>query len=200
MIRPLLTTVAFILALASVSPAGATPESSSTPGEAILALERAKLRFPRDPEVAANLATARATAGVSQPAHSRVDDAAATLTSDEWTWLSLGAGLLACCCVVAWAWRYRPSATRALALSGIAITALGITGAVISAPDPDRAIVTTTSTARISPFADAEAVFEALEGESVQIERERSGFFFVRDGDRGGWIPQTAATRIVPEA
>jgi hypothetical protein len=200
MTRPIVTSIALLLALASVSPASAASERAGSPGEAILALERAKLASPRDHDVAARLAAARAHAGVPQPQHSRVDDAVATLTTDEWTWLSLGAGLFTCCFVVAWAWRYRPAATRGLAMTGVAITALGITGAVISAPDPDRAIVTTTTTARLSPFTGAEAVFEALEGESVQIERERPGFFFVRDADRGGWIPQTAVSRIVPDA
>jgi hypothetical protein len=179
---------------------GTAYESAGKHGPAILALERARLLAPRDGDITAALESARTTAGVTHPQHSRLHDTIATLTTDEWTWLALGAGALTCGFVVAFAWRRRPTTMRSLALGSAVVAVVAATGAAISAPDPDRAIVTTTATARLSPFPSAEGVFEALEGETVQVERERSGFFFVRDGERGGWIPQTAVTRVIPES
>ena len=52
-------------------------------------------------------------------------------------------------------------------------------------------------TARIAPFAAAEAAFTAPEGEVVHVEQERGDFVYVRDGDRTGWLPRTDVERIV---
>jgi hypothetical protein len=175
-------------------------ESAGQHGLAVLALERAHLLAPRDAAVTESLAQARTAAGVPQPDRSRVEDALSKLTTDEWTWIALAGGVLACLGLAGVAWRVRPALTRTFIVAGT-VVALGaaIAGSIV-APPADRAIVTSTSTARISPFPAAQGVFEALEGESVHIEKERSEFFFVRDGDRSGWLPRASVQRVIPES
>lgn len=173
-------------------------ESAGQHGLAVLALERAHLLAPRDAEVSESLAHARTAAGVSAPESSAMRDALSKLTTDEWTWIALAGALLACCGIVGAAWRVRPALARSLAAAGSVAVVTAAIAAAIVAPSGDRAVVTTTSTARISPFPAAAGVFEALEGESVHIEHERSGFFFVRDGERGGWLPRASVERVIP--
>ena len=212
------------LVAATVGVAAATPRSTSSPpsisedgwsadallqlgnahelagrhGLAVLALERAHLLAPRDGTVAASLAQARTAAGVTAPHRSRAVEVLANLTTDEWTWIALAGALLLCAGVTGAVWRVRPAVARTIAATGlVTAVAAGIVAHVV-APPPDRAIVTATSTARISPFPTAEGVFEALEGESVRIEQERSKFFFVRDGERSGWVPSDAVERVIP--
>lgn len=171
--------------------------SNGRPGPAILAFERAHLLAPRDHAITANLAHTRDAAGVTTPAASWINGTLGALSADEWTWIAIAAGILACAGMIGYAWSVRRRGTGALAATGVVAGALAMAAAVHVAPSPCDAIVVHADTARIAPFAAAEAAFTAPEGEDVRIEQERGDFVYVRDGDRSGWLPRSTIERVV---
>ncbi|MEP6860818.1 MAG: hypothetical protein ABJE66_09375 [Deltaproteobacteria bacterium] len=174
--------------------------STGQRGLAILAYERALVLSPRDTAVATNLAHTREAAGIAQPMTSRTHAQLSRLSSDEWTWIALAAVLLAAAAMSARAWW--PSQRRrtgAVAVFGAAIAVLGFGAALEVAPARSAAVVVHPDTARIAPVAGAEEAFPASEGETVQIEQQRSDYVYVRDGDRYGWLPAHALERVLPE-
>jgi hypothetical protein len=176
---------------------GSAYAASGHPGPAILAFERAQLLAPRDAEIRADLSRVREAAGLAAPPPpSRIEAALGTLTSDEWTWLAIAAGILACTGTVALAWSIRRGAARTLLVGGVAVGALAISAAIAVAPSPDAAIVVRGDLARIAPFAAADGAFTAPEGEQVSIEQQRGDYVYVRDGDREGWLPRLEVERI----
>lgn len=172
--------------------------STGDHGRAILALERARLLAPRDAAVASNLTRVREAAGVAAPPVSRVDRALGAVRSDTWAWSALAGFTLACggLALVAWTRRRRLGATVAF-IGGIATLATGLAATRV-APDPMTAVVLATETARIAPFAAAEAAFTAPAGELVEIVRWRDDHVYVRDEDRTGWLPAKLIERVVP--
>lgn len=169
-------------------------------GRAILALERASLLEPRDQAIASALADARNAAGVTTPRESRLHDVLSVLRTDEWTWIALGAGVLACIGTIGLAWRVRRDAARILVVAGAVTAGVAGTAAVFVEPAGDLAIVVAGDPARLSPFPTAEPAFEPLPGETVHVEHSREDFVYVRSGDRAGWMPRVAVETIVPSA
>lgn len=173
--------------------------SAGQQGRAILAYERAHVIAPRDAAVRANLARTRELAGVSGPRPSHIDAAVATLTADEWTWIAIGASILAAAGLVGHAWGGRRTWSRTLAITGGLAVVAASAAAIRAAPASDLAIVVASDTARIAPFAAAEAAFTAPEGTRVRIERERGAFYYVRDGEQTGWLPRGAVEPVVAQ-
>lgn len=172
--------------------------SAGDPGHAILAYERARVLAPSDPSIAANLAQVRADAGLAAPHPGALERDLSVLTTDDWTWLAIAGGVLACIGVVALGWSVRRGAARALVATGaLAALACGL-AAARTAPDPDRAIVLAKAQARIAPVATADPVFTAPAGEAVTIEQRHGDFVYVRDGERTGWLPRTAVEQVIP--
>jgi tetratricopeptide (TPR) repeat protein len=162
--------------------------STGQRGLAILAYERALVLSPRDAAVATNLAHTREAAGIAQPVPSRPHAQLARLSSDEWTWIALAAVLLAAAAMSARAWwPSQRGRTGSIAGFGAAVAVLAFGAALIVAPARSTAVV-----------VHAEA-FPAPEGETVQIEQQRSDYVYVRDGDRYGWLPGAALERVLPE-
>jgi tetratricopeptide (TPR) repeat protein len=162
--------------------------SSGRPGPAILAYERARLLAPRDRAVNANLDHVREAAGISVSSPTRINTVLATLSSDDWTWIG----------TAAFAWSLLRRTARPLAIGGIITSVFAMTAAVAIAPGSTDAVIVRSETARIAPTATAEAAFTAPEGENVRIEQLRGEFVYVRDGDRSGWIPNSAVERVIP--
>lgn len=167
-------------------------------GHSILAYERAELLAPRDPAIAANLAHVRADAGITSPPPRTVDRTLAVLSADEWTWIAVGAGALACLGLVALGWAYRRRAAGTLVIAGSLAAALCGVAAARTAPSADSAIVLARTEVRLAPVATADAVFVAPAGEEVRLGAEHGNFFQVHDGDRMGWLPRAAVERVVP--
>ncbi|CAN5619428.1 hypothetical protein BH11MYX1_BH11MYX1_27010 [soil metagenome] len=174
--------------------------SSGQRGRAILAYERALVLSPRDVAVVTNLAATRAAAGVAQPAPSGMAAELGRLSSDEWAWLAIAGALLAGLGASAWAWwplqRSRSGAVGAVGTIG---AVLAFSAAIVVAPARDVAVVVHSVAARIAPLASAEEAFAATEGETVHIAKRRADFLYVRDGDRAGWLPRSAAEPVLPE-
>jgi tetratricopeptide (TPR) repeat protein len=174
--------------------------STGQRGLAILAYERALVLSPRDAAVSTNLAHTREAAGIAQPMPSRTRALLSRLSSDEWTWIALAAVLLAAAAMSARAWwPGQRGRMGSLAAFGAAVALLGFGAAMEVAPARSTAVVIHADTARIAPVAGAEEAFPASEGETVQIEQQRSDQLYVRDGDRYGWLPERALERVLPE-
>jgi tetratricopeptide (TPR) repeat protein len=168
-------------------------------GHAILALERAQLLSPHDPSVAKNLATLRERAAVSTPQTTRIDRLLGTWPADAWTWIALGGLAVATAGVSAIIWTERRRLARGLTVGGVAIAVVFGAIALRVAPDPAAGVVLTNTAATIAPFAAAEPAFTARPGEHVRVEERRADWLYVRgDGDRAGWLPETAVGTVIP--
>jgi tetratricopeptide (TPR) repeat protein len=172
--------------------------SASDWGHSVLAYERAQLLAPRDPAIAANLAHVRADAGIASAPPRAVDRTVALLAADEWTWLALGAGVLACAGIVALGWAYRRRAAATVVIAGTLAAALCAVAAARTAPSADRAVVLARTEARLAPVPTADAVFTAPAGEEVRLGQRHGDFTQVRDGERTGWLPRSAVEPVVP--
>jgi tetratricopeptide (TPR) repeat protein len=166
-------------------------------GRAVLAYERAQLLAPRDAAIATSLAQVRQAAGVEAPVPSRVARIVTSLSADEWTWLTFGAAALGCAGLLGLAWSIRRAFARTLVIGGAMLTIVAGAAANYVAPARSAAVIVTTETARIAPFATAEAAFSAPEGETVHIEQHRGDYVYIHDGDRTGWLPRTAVEPVV---
>jgi hypothetical protein len=168
-------------------------------GHAILALERAQLLSPDDPSVAKNLATLRERAAVSAPQTDRVDRVLGMWPVDVWTWIALGGLALATAGVSAIIWTERRRLARGLTVGGVGMAVVFGAIALRVAPDPAAGVVLTSTAATIAPFAAAEPAFTARPGEHVRVEERRADWLYVHaDGDRAGWLPQTAVGTVIP--
>jgi tetratricopeptide (TPR) repeat protein len=172
--------------------------SAGDPARAILAYERGRIIAPRDAALVTNLARVRESAGLTAPPSSRIDATAQKLTANEWTQIALGAMALACLGILGLAWRIRRGFARAFAIVGVAIATIASVAAARVSPPRERAIALTAETARIAPFAEAEAAFDLAPGARVDIEQERAPYVYVRDGERAGWIRGQSIERLLP--
>ena len=172
--------------------------SAGDPGHAVLAYERARVLAPTDPAVAANLAQVRAEAGITTTPPGALARTLAMLTPDDWTWLAIAGGVLACAGIVVAGWSTR----RRLARTLIAAGALGALACAFAAartlPPADRAIVLMRTQARIAPASVADPAFTAPAGEAVMIEQRHGDFVYVRDGEHTGWLPRGAVELVIP--
>jgi hypothetical protein len=172
--------------------------SAGDPGHAILAYERARILAPADAAIAANLAQVRAEAGITAAPQGAIARTLGVLTPDEWTWLAIAGGVLACAGIAVAGWSTR----RGLARTLIAAGALGALACAFAAartvPPADRAIVLTRTQARIAPASVADPAFTAPAGEAVRIEQRHGDFVQVRDGEHAGWLPRGAVELVIP--
>ena len=171
--------------------------SAGKRGRAILAYERAQLLAPRDAAITANLAQVREAAGVESPVRSRAGRVIATLSTDEWTWLSFGAAALACLGLAGAAWSIRRPAAQKLVIGGALMTIFAGAAASYVAPARTAAVIVSPEVARIAPFATAETAFSPPEGETVHVEQHRGDYVYIHDGDRAGWLPRAAIEPVV---
>jgi hypothetical protein len=169
-------------------------------GRSVLNYERAHVLAPRDPDIAANLAYVRATAGLPIPVRPWHQTLARFFTPTTWTllavlslWLS-GAGLVA---TRRWRSRRLVYATAVAALVGV----MSVAAMVVLDRDLNHAVVVETKSApvRVSPFDTATSEITVSEGQDVTIIGHHGDFLRVRDGQgRTGWVQSTAVQPVVP--
>lgn len=169
-------------------------------GRSVLNYERAHVLAPRDPDIAANLAYVRATAGLPIPVRPWHQTVARFFTPTTWTllavlslWLS-GAGLVA---TRRWRSRRLVYATAVAALVGV----MSVAAMVVLDRNLNHAVVVETKSApvRVSPFDTAASETTVSEGQDVSIIGHHGDFLRVRDGQgRTGWVQSTAVQPVVP--
>lgn len=172
-------------------------------GRAILAYERARLLAPLDAAVEQNLHLARARAEVEAPPVSRAEQLASMLPARRWLGVG-GAALLVfvLACVGAGVLRRGRWAAAGVGLASGAVVAACAAALWMGTFGVDRAVVVDgAATARVSPFAEAEPVFDASEGETLDAVEVHGDFVRVERPDgTGGWVPAEAIETIVPGA
>jgi hypothetical protein len=169
-------------------------------GRSVLNYERAHVLAPRDPDIAANLAYVRATAGLPIPVLPWYQTVARFFTPTIWTglavlslWLS-GVGFLA---TPRWRSRRLVYAASVAALVGV----MSVAAMVVLDRDLNHAVVVETKSApvRVSPFDTAASETTVSEGQDVSIIGHHGDFLRVRDGQgRTGWVQSAAVQPVVP--
>lgn len=170
-------------------------------GRAILAYERARLLDPQDPAIERNLRHARERASVRAPATTTAERAALAWPARRWLTAGVvGLSLFVLACLAFGLLRRGRWIASGLGLASGALTAACAAALWIGTFGVDRAVVLEgSSTARISPFAEAEPVFDAAEGETVEALEAHEGFLRVRRADGSeGWLPDRSVERVVP--
>lgn len=179
-------------------------------GPAILAYERARLLAPRDPDLLANLGTARkaATAFEEPELHPRLDAVLGYLSRDEWSRLVVGGALfLGVSALARGLWRWSQGWTRllgsALAVAAGLVIAAGSAALWLRRGEAARGIVLTESAAvRLSPFATAEPLGTATPGRVVLLGEAKGNFRYVEVPGTAlkGWMSKEDVAAISPEA
>lgn len=173
------------------------------PGLAILQYERARLLAPVDPAIAHNLALAREAAGVSAPPSSPLEQVAARWPARRWMlagFLALALFVLGCLGLGVLR-RGRGAVAGATVVSGLVAAACAL-ALWVGTLGVHRAVVLESAvTARVSPFEEADPLFELHEGEILEATGSHEDHVHVvlPDG-RTGWVPASALAPIVPGA
>ena len=189
-------------------------------GEAVLALERALLLAPRDPDIAANLRQVRHAANLPEPEHDLWSSLVAAATADGWAWLASACLTLACALgVTARHWRgavatpalsgasllrsttARSTASRrltGLALAAALLSLVAATACASALAARNRGVVLGREpTLRVAPYASAVASSPLVPGELVELGRPHNDFVLVRTADgRSGWLGVNQVGRI----
>ena len=169
-------------------------------GRSVLNYERAHVLAPRDPDIAANLAYVRTTAGLPIPVLPWYQTVAWFFTPTTWTLLAVlslwlaGAGLVA---TRRWRSRRLVYAAGLAALVGV----IGVANTLVLDRDLNHAVVVEKKSApvRVSPFDTAASETTLSEGQDVSIIGRHGDFLRVRDGlGRTGWVQSTAVQPVVP--
>lgn len=169
-------------------------------GRSVLNYERAHVLAPRDPDIAANLAYVRTTAGLPIPVLPWYQTVARFFTPTTWTLLAVlslwlaGAGLAA-----TRRWRSR----RLIYVAAVAalVGVIGVANTLVLDRDLNHAVVVEKKSApvRVSPFDTAASETTLSEGQDVSIIGHHGDFLLVRDGQgRTGWVQSTAVQPVVP--
>jgi hypothetical protein len=171
------------------------------PGLAVLNYERAALLAPDDADINANLAYVRASAHVPTEPRTRFARIVQAANPTWAAWIGVlgiavvGVGLLAA-----------RRATRLPRLSaggillGLALTALGVSNAVLLWPRMYEAVVLADQTpARVSPVLMADTAFVLHEAETVTITATHEDFMLIRArSGRSGWVASANLGTVVP--
>jgi hypothetical protein len=173
--------------------------SSGERGHQLLAYLRAQLLAPRDPAVQSGLLQAEQDAGQTTREDSAFDHALRHLSANEWSGLMLAAGVIACLGFLGVAWSFRRRMGWTFLVGGLGLATACAFAAQRVAPSPKEAVVLSAEPARLAPFGQAEALFTPGEGATVTIERTSGPWIFVRRGADEGWLPSTAAERVLQE-
>ena len=186
-------------------------------GRAILSYERAHQLAPRDSDVDGNLGFAvkqsksfDATAAGSWSVW--LADSRDSLTTDEWTWLTITSYWLALLSIIALVWLppaiewRRRLRSAAITFGAIALlTSVGLGARIAIEEGPPAAItIAKEAEARFAPMDDGAKHFTVYEGQKLWIIGERPsrmqgvpGWLEVEraDGQRG-WVPTDAIEKI----
>ncbi len=176
-------------------------------GEAIVAYRRAHALAPRDPDVAANLAFARAyrldkVANAEGPIGRSLEATFHRLSPRESAQAAAALCALASLALAAWiVWRVRVAAL-ASAVLGVAAAFSFATQLVWGAEVRGRpaVVVTPEVNALSGPGEEFKQILLVHDGTEVSIREARGEYLLVQlPGGTGGWVPRTAVERVYGE-
>lgn len=170
-------------------------------GQAILNYERAALLSPNDPDIAANLSSARQKAGIEVERQSLIQKAARALTTNSW--FALGTAAVFLIALALPLKHLRPQARRGLKFgSALAVIAFffAVSSLVVRGTDLRRAVVTASAAvAGVSPVTMAQPVFKLRAGEIVTLQQTHGDFALIRNHTgHEGWVKLGEIAPIFP--
>jgi hypothetical protein len=172
-------------------------------GLAVLDYERAQLLAPNDANIAANLHTVRAKAGLPDASEGLLTRGLMCAPPNTLAWLgSLG---LALACMSVLLVRLHPQrrlAFASLTVVGALLAATAIGSAITMWPKINQAVVIVRDApAGTSPVLVAEPAFKLREGETVTVRSEHRGFVLVQTiAGRYGWVAPADIERVLPQS
>ncbi len=179
-------------------------------GPAVLAYERAALLDPRSADIRNNLRLARESAGqtglTSPSDHWR--HLFRWLSLREWSALTLTGVALIAAASLAWGLRGFSSAPVRRAIlaavgAGVLITSLAGLALHQRRSEADIGILTAAEPVlRLSPFAEADPVASLTAGQRVILGQSTGGWTWltVPDSEKGGWLPDSDVTPLIPRS
>ncbi len=176
-------------------------------GPAILAYERARLLTPRDPDLLANLTSARQAAHAPEEMSLNPQVAAALtlLSRNEWSWLVVSCAILiGGICLVRGVVTVPKKFQLALVTSTVVAALLLIVAAAalyIRRSEAERGIILSENVAmRLSPFEAAESTGTLGPGRSVMLGIRNGSFTFasVPNSPLQGWLADKDVSAISP--
>ncbi|MBB5351271.1 hypothetical protein HNR46_001507 [Haloferula luteola] len=174
-------------------------------GRAILALERALLLAPRDPDLQANLKRIRDEAAVFTVEKSdRWSSWRSRLSWRKWSQLAvLGAVMMPMGVLLGWAWSRKPGRWIALPVGVLGgLVAVGSSWMLRGWDEvTTRAVVIGgPATMRISPFETAQEKGSLPAGREVRLGEQKGDWFWVTvDGTASqGWLAKDSIEPVVP--
>ena len=171
------------------------------PGLAILNYERARLLAPGDADIAANLHSVRAKAGLADAPEDWFTRGLTWASPNTLAWLgSFGLVLAGMSMLLVRLHPRRRLAFRWLTFAGALLVATAIGSAITIWPEVNEAVVIASEApARTSPVPVAESVFKLREGETVAVRAEHQDFVLVQtSAGRSGWVARAELSRVVP--
>ena len=170
-------------------------------GLAILDYERAQLLSPDDPDIAANLHTVRAKAGLPDAPPPSALRWLTSIPPNTLAWLGCFGLVLVGFSVLLGrsSPRHRMSFRFATFVGGLLMVA-SVSGAALLWPQLHAAIVVTSdASARISPANAAESLFKLKEGEAVSVQSHHADFLLVQTpAGRSGWVASADVASLIP--
>lgn len=163
-------------------------------GRAVAAYREALRLAPRDPDIAANLQFARATAGGVTLKESRLQQALGKLSLNEWSWSTAAAFWLLLFAVAARAFRPALRASLKTILISASLLCAVLFGCLLlrlSVNDADgiAVVVVPAAPVRHGPLTEAQTAFEVRNGAELKVIDQKPGWFRVEAGPRmNGWI------------
>jgi hypothetical protein len=176
-------------------------------GPAILAYERAALLAPRDPDIRANLKMARQAAAAYEepPAHSWWESVLHACSLHEWSWITMGSGVLIGVVVLVggiagFSRRWIKRVTITGMILGVIAGSLGGFALWHRQNETKLGIVTAAdATLRLSPFADATSAGTPGIGRTIHLGERSNGWIYgtVPGTSLRGWLPDKDAPALM---
>lgn len=165
---------------------------------AVLYYERARVLSPRDPDIEANLARVRASAGLPQEDSPWLERHARLANPNMLYWMApLG---LALALTGALMIRFRqPRLAGWLALTlGVPMLAIAAVDAAATWPLTHEAVVLRAATARVSPVDGSSPLFTVPAGLVVVLSDDYAGFALVKmPSGQAGWVARSDLARVI---
>jgi hypothetical protein len=172
-------------------------------GVAILDYSRAQLLAPNDADIAANLHSVRAKAGLPDAPESWLARSLTCAGPNTMAWVgSFGLLLAGMSMLLVRLYPQWSMVFRLLTFAGAFLVSTAIASAITTWPTVNQAVVIArVASASTSPVAAAEPLFTLREGETVSVRAERQNFALVQtSAGRSGWVARTDLARVVPQS
>lgn len=166
---------------------------------AVLEYERARVLAPRDPDLEANLAHVRETAGIAPRSDGWLERYGRFANPNLMYWIGIAGLALGGICLM----RLRRRAARGTLLAGtacgIAMLGSSLLNAAATFPVLSDAVALRPAIAGVSPVSGADTLFAIPAADTVRVLDHHAGYELVRDSKgREGWVGASDLAAVIP--